>query len=148
MSDDELPEDPFPATEPEFPVWPAPWVEDYELTGEEELAATEAIVFRTAERSDRQVLMGITWPEGRRWLMVEPVGLDVPVSYRVGELAEDPDTARIVEGLWSQALLVAKKLLDGDISSLVDVIQQAGGDAAEPEDEGRRRPWRRGGGRD
>lgn len=124
-----------------FPTWPAPWVEDFDLVGEEEIAATDDVVFRTAQRTDRQVLMGLAWPGGRRWLMVEPVGLEVPVSYRVGELAEDPDTARIVEGLWSQALAIAKKLLDGDIDDLAAIVQQASGEAP---DEGRRRPWRRG----
>ncbi|MCW3040144.1 MAG: hypothetical protein JWM31_2049 [Solirubrobacterales bacterium] len=129
-----------------FPRWPEPWTEDHLLEDDHEIAASEAIVFRAAQRDDRQVLMAIAWPEGTRYLMVEPVGMDVPQSFRIGELSEDPEVARQVEGMWSQALMLAKKLLDGDIASITEAVeaQLAGEDPEGEAGGGRRRPWRRG----
>lgn len=117
-----------------FPRWPPDWIEDHELDDDQEIAAVDDVVFRTAQRSDGQILMSLAWPEGSRYLMVEPVGMDLPQALRAGEISENPETARAVEGMWSQALTLAKKLLDGDINTAT----------LPPEDvTKRRRPWRR-----
>lgn len=114
-----------------FPAWPPEWLEDHVLSAEETLAEHEGLTFRTGLRNDGHVLMSVSWPEGRRWMRVDPVGHEPPRALRIGELSEDADTARMVEGVWSQALTLAKQLIDGEITEL-------------PTTQPRKRRWGRG----
>lgn len=97
-----------------FPLWPGDWLTDHGVAAEQVLAADEHVELVTALRGDGQVLFRLSWPEGRRWMLVDPVGGGVPSALRAGEKADDRDVARTVEGLWSQALTLAKGLLDGE----------------------------------
>lgn len=116
-----------------FPTWPPEWVEGHALAAEEVLADVGGITFASALRGDDRVLLSVSWAGGRRWLMVDPVGNDAPAAYRIGERAEDPELARTVEAVWSQALAQAKRLMDGELSL----------GAPPPEDGKPRRRWRR-----
>ena len=101
-------------TDDPFPRWPPDWVEDHSLATEEQVAATEDVTLTSALRNDDRVLMAVSWPGGRRWMLVDPVGNDAPQALRVGERAEDTEVSRLVDGLWSQALTIAKRLMDGE----------------------------------
>jgi hypothetical protein len=98
-----------------FPRWPPEWLEDHELELEEAGTEPADVQLVSAMRSDGQVLVSVTWPGGRRYLRVDPSGDEDPEALRIGEPAEDPDVARMVEGVWSQALKLAKQLIDGDV---------------------------------
>jgi hypothetical protein len=98
-----------------FPRWPPDWVEDHELAATETVVATEDVSLTSALRNDDRVLMSVAWPGGRRYMLVDPVGNDAPQALRVGERADDAEVARLVEGLWSQALTIAKRLMDGEL---------------------------------
>jgi hypothetical protein len=114
-----------------YPRWPPDWVEDHELTTEEVVTPGDDLELVSAVRDDGRVLLSVGWPGGRRYLIVEPVGLDAPRALQIGEPSEDPDVARAVAGLWNGALKLAKGLIDGEVP--------VPGTKA-----GRRRPWRRG----
>jgi hypothetical protein len=120
----------------DFPRWPPDWIDDYELAAEQVLAEVNGITFASALRADDRVLLSVTWPGGRRYLMVDPVGNDAPQAFKIGERSEDPEISRAIEAVWSQALAQAKALMDGELSL---------GAPPEPEPEqGKpRRPWRR-----
>lgn len=98
-----------------FPDWPSAWLEDHDVATSQALAAGEGVELVSALRGDGQVLFRVSWPEGRRWMLVDPVGGGVPSALRAGVRSPDGEAARIVEGLWSQALTLAKGLLDGDV---------------------------------
>lgn len=126
-------------TDDHLPAWPPAWVADHDLAAEQVVAASANVELASALRADDRVLMSVSWPGGRRYLLIDPVGTDPAQALRVGELAEDPDVARAVDGLWSRALTLAKQIMDGE-------LELPGPDAAPGEDEPprRRRPWRRG----
>lgn len=120
----------------DFPVWPPEWVEDHTLAAEEIVADAGSISFVSALRGDDKVLLSVRWPGGRRYMMIDPVGQDPPQAFRVGERSDDPEVSRAIEGVWSQALEQAKKLMDGE-------IRLGAPPEADEQDAGRRR-WRRG----
>lgn len=120
-----------------FPRWPDDWLEDYTLATEEAVAASAEVEFLSALRSDGSVLFSVTWPEGRRYMLVDPIGNVAPQALRVGERSEDAEVARSVEGVWSGALALAKQLVDGEVDP-----PSAGGE----DDTSRRGRWRRGNG--
>jgi hypothetical protein len=120
-----------------FPRWPDDWLEDHTLATEEAVAASAEVEFLSALRSDGSVLFSVTWPEGRRYMLVDPIGNVAPQALRVGERSEDAEVARSVEGVWSGALALAKQLIDGE----VDPPAAEGAD-----DASRRGRWRRGNG--
>lgn len=97
-----------------FPAWPSAWLEDHTVAAEEVVAADHGVELVSALRNDGQVLLSVRWPGGRRYMLVDPVGGGVPLALRSGEKAEDAEAARLVEGLWSQALTLAKRLIDGE----------------------------------
>lgn len=120
-----------------YPRWPDDWLEDHTLATEEAVAASEEVEFLSALRSDGSVLFSVTWPEGRRYMLVDPIGNVAPQALRVGERSEDAEIARSVEGVWSGALALAKQLIDGEVDPPAD-----GG----ADDGSRRGRWRRGNG--
>jgi hypothetical protein len=113
-----------------IPLWPPAWVEDHTVRDEQIVSAAEDVNLMSAVRSDERVLLSVSWPGGRRYLMIDPVGDGAPEALRAGATSTDPDTARAIDALWSQALLLAKRIIDGDLPEPVD----------EPR---KRRRWRR-----
>jgi len=97
-----------------FPRWPPDWLDEHDLAAEEVLAQSADVALASGLRKDGQVLLSVSWPGGRRYLLVDPIGNDAPRALRVGERAEDPEIGRTVDGLWSQALKLAKQLIDGE----------------------------------
>ena len=82
-----------------IPLWPPAWVEDYALSDEQLVAAGE---------------------DGRRYRMIDPSGNGAPEALRAGATSTDSDLARAIDAMWSQALQLAKQILDGDLPSLDD----------------------------
>lgn len=119
-----------------FPRWPSAWLDEQDVAAEQSLVDHAGVELVTGLRGDGQVLLSVTWPGGRRYMLVDPVGGGVPQALRAGEKSTDPETARLVEGFWSQALTLAKKLLDGDLDALELPADDPPG--------GKRRRWRRG----
>ena len=98
-----------------IPLWPPAWVEDHDVSDEQLIDAGEDVRLMSAVRSDRRALLSVSWPGGRRYLMIDPEGGAAPEAFRAGELSEDPDLARSIDAMWSQALLLAKRIADGEL---------------------------------
>ena len=113
-----------------IPLWPPAWVEDHTLSEEQVVAAGEEVKLLTALRSDQRVLLSVSWPGGRRYLMIDPQGDGAPEAFRAGAISESSDLARSIDAMWSQALQLAKKIQDGELPSL-------------DEQPSKRRRWRR-----
>jgi hypothetical protein len=113
-----------------IPLWPPPWVEGYTVSDEQLVAAGEDVKLMSAVRSDERLLLSVSWPGGRRYLMIDPHGEGAPQAFRAGETSTDSEVARSIDAMWSQALLLAKRILDGELPTL-------------DEQPGKRRPWRR-----
>jgi hypothetical protein len=113
-----------------IPLWPPAWVEDHEVSDEQLIDAGEDVRLMSAVRSDRRALLSVSWPGGRRYLMIDPEGGAAPEAFRAGAPSDDPDLARSIDAMWSQALLLAKRIEDGEVP--------------EPEEPPRKRSrWRR-----
>lgn len=118
-----------------IPLWPPAWVQDHEV-GDEQLVSTEDDVrLMSASRSDDRLLISVSWPGGRRYLMIDPEGDAAPEVFRAGEKSEDSDLARAIDALWSQALRLAKAAEDGELSAIYE---------DPPPQPPKRRGWRRG----
>jgi hypothetical protein len=113
-----------------IPLWPPAWVEDHTLGDEQLVAAGEDVKLMSALRSDERVLLSVSWPGGRRYLMIDPHGDSAPEAFRAGATSADPDLARSIDAMWSQALRLAKQIQEGELPSV-------------DERPGKRRPWRR-----
>ena len=113
-----------------IPLWPPAWVEDHTLSDEQLVAAGEDVKLMSALRSDERVLLSVSWPGGRRYLMIDPHGEAAPEAFRAGETSTDAGLARSIDAMWSQALHLAKQILDGELPAL-------------EEPPGKRRRWRR-----
>ena len=98
-----------------IPLWPPAWVEDHTLSDEQLVEAGEDVRLMSAVRSDERVLLSVSWPGGRRYLMIDPHGDGAPEAFRAGETSADTDSARSIDAMWSQALLLAKQILDGEL---------------------------------
>ena len=114
-----------------IPLWPPAWVEGHTVSDERLVAAGEDVKFMSAVRSDERVLLSVSWPGGRRYLMIDPHGEGAPQALRAGDTSTDPDVARSIDAMWSQALLLAKRILDGDMPTVDERPRK-------------RRPWGRG----
>jgi hypothetical protein len=114
-----------------IPLWPPAWVEDHTLSDEQLVAAGEDVKLMSAVRSDERVLLSVSWPGGRRYLMIDPGGEGAAEAFRAGEVSADPDLARAIDAMWSQALQLAKQILDGELPTV-------------DEQPRKRRRWRRG----
>jgi hypothetical protein len=101
-----------------IPLWPPPWVEDYALSDEQLVAAGEDVKLMSAVRSDQRVLLSVSWPGGRRYLMIDPDGGGAPEAFRAGAPSSDTALARSIDAMWSQALRLAKQILDGELPAL------------------------------
>jgi hemin uptake protein HemP len=97
-----------------IPLWPPPWVEEHTLSDEQLLAAGDDVKLMTALRSDERVLLSVSWPGGRRYLMIDPHGAP-PEALRAGSAPQDTDLGRAIDAMWSQALLLAKRIMDGQL---------------------------------
>jgi hypothetical protein len=114
-----------------IPLWPPAWVEDHDVGDEQLIAAGEDVKLMSGVRSDQRVLLSVSWPGGRRYLMIDPEGGAAAEAFRAGSPAADADLARAIDAMWSQALLLAKQMMDGELPA--------------PEEPTRkRRRWRRG----
>ena len=98
-----------------IPLWPPAWVEDYTLSDEQLVAAGEDVRLMSAVRSDQRVLLSVSWPGGRRYLMIDPLGDGAAEAFRAGETSTDSNVARSIDAMWSQALQLAKRILDGEL---------------------------------
>ena len=98
-----------------IPLWPPAWVEDHALSDEQLVAAGEDVRLMSAVRSDERVLLSVSWPGGRRYLMIDPHGAAAPEAFRAGAASEDSELARSIDAMWSQALQLAKQVLDGEL---------------------------------
>ena len=101
-----------------IPLWPPAWVEDHTLTEEQLVDASEDVTLMSAMRSDDRVLLSVSWPGGRRYLMIDPAGEAEPEAFRAGEGSSDIDLARSIDAMWSQALRLAKAAMDGELPDL------------------------------
>jgi hypothetical protein len=97
-----------------IPLWPPAWVEDHTLSDEQLVAAGEDVKLMSAVRSDERVLLSVSWPGGRRYLMIDSHGA-APEAFRAGETSADSEIARSIDAMWSQALALAKQILDGEL---------------------------------
>jgi hypothetical protein len=113
-----------------IPLWPPAWVEDHDLGDEQLVAAGEDVKLMSAVRSDERLLLSVSWPGGRRYLMIDPHGDHAPEAFRAGDVSADQDMARAIDAMWSQALLLAKQVQDGELP--VEIEQPR-----------KRRRWRR-----
>jgi hypothetical protein len=113
-----------------IPLWPPAWVEDHTLSDEQLVAAGDDVKLMGAVRSDQRVLLSVSWPGGRRYLMIDPHGDAAAEAFRAGATSSDPDLARSIDAMWSQALKLAKQILDGELPSLGEQTKK-------------RRRWRR-----
>lgn len=120
-----------------LPQWPPDWVQDHDLAAEQVVAATDDLSLATALRADDRVLLSVSWPGGRRYLYVDPLGNEAPRALRAGDEPQDAELRRQLDAMWSQALGLAKKLIDGDL--------EVGPDGLGPDgtQEPRKRRWRR-----
>jgi hypothetical protein len=100
-----------------IPLWPPDWVEDHTLSDEQLVAAGEDVRLMSAARSDQRILLSVSWPGGRRYLMIDPHGDGAPQALRAGATSTDPDLARAIDAMWSQALQLAKQIQDGELPS-------------------------------
>jgi hypothetical protein len=98
-----------------IPLWPPAWVEDHDVSDEQLVDASEDVKLMSAMRSDQRVLLSVSWPGGRRYLMIDPEGGAAPEAFRAGSPSEDTELARAIDAMWSQALLVAKRMIDGEL---------------------------------
>ena len=101
-----------------IPLWPPAWLEDHTLDDEQLVDAGEDVKLMSAVRSDQRVLLSVSWPGGRRYLMIDPHGEGVPEAFRAGAPSPDPDLARSIDAMWSQALQLAKQIRDGEPPTL------------------------------
>jgi hypothetical protein len=116
-----------------IPLWPPAWVEDHALSDEQLIDASEDVKLMSAVRSDQRVLLSVSWPGGRRYLMIDPGGEAPAEAFRAGAVSSDTDLARSIDAMWSQALRLAKQIMDGEVPALEE----------EPEQPPKRRRWRR-----
>jgi len=100
-----------------IPLWPPVWVEDYTLSDEQLVAAGDDVRLMSAARLDQRVLLSVSWPGGRRYLMIDPHGGGAPEAFRAGETSADSDLARSIDAMWSHALKLAKQIVDGELPS-------------------------------
>ena len=98
-----------------IPLWPPAWVDDLDVSDEQLVDAGEHVKLMSAVRSDQRVLLSVSWPGGRRYLMIDPEGGAAPEAFRAGAPSEDTDLARAIDAMWSQALRLAKQMIDGEI---------------------------------
>jgi hypothetical protein len=98
-----------------IPLWPPPWVADHDVSDEQLIDAGEAVRLMSATRSDQRVLLSVSWSGGRRYLMVDPEGGSPAEAFSAGEPAADAALARAIDAMWSQALLLAKQMMDGEL---------------------------------
>jgi hypothetical protein len=101
-----------------IPLWPPAWVEDYTLSDEQLVAAGEDVKLMSALRSDQRILLSVSWPGGRRYLMIDPQGGGAAEAFRAGAPSPNADLARAVDAMWSQALRLAKQIQDGEPPTL------------------------------
>jgi hypothetical protein len=115
-----------------IPLWPPAWVDDYILSDEQVVAAGDEVRLMTALRSDQRVLLSVSWPGGRRYLMIDPQGAEAE-AFRAGEVSTDASLAQAIDAMWSQALTLGKQIMDGELPAVEE----------QPEQPRKRRGWRR-----
>jgi hypothetical protein len=103
-----------------IPLWPPAWVRDHTLRDEQLVAASEDVRLMSAVRDDQRILLSVSWPGGRRYLMIDPHGDGAAEALRAGTTSTDSETARSIDAMWSQALQLAKRIQDGELPTPVD----------------------------
>jgi hypothetical protein len=98
-----------------IPLWPPAWVDDHDISDEQLIDAGEDVRLMSAVRSDQRVLLSVSWSGGRRYLMIDPEGGAAAEAFRAGAPPDDADLARAIDAMWSQALRLAKQMMDGEL---------------------------------
>jgi hypothetical protein len=98
-----------------IPLWPPAWVDDHDVTDEQLIEAGEDVKLMSTLRSDQRVLLSVSWPGGRRYLMIDPDGGAAADAFRAGAPPADTDLTRAIDAMWSQALRLAKQMMDGEL---------------------------------
>ena len=98
-----------------IPLWPPAWVEDHTVSDEQLVDAGEDVKLMSAVRSDQRVLLSVSWPGGRRYLMIDPQGGAAAEAFRAGAVSADTRLAHSIDAMWSHALRLAKQILDGEL---------------------------------
>jgi hypothetical protein len=114
-----------------IPLWPPAWVDEHDVSDEQLIEAGEDVKLMSARRSDQRVLLSVSWPGGRRYLMIDPEGGAAAEALRAGAPPADAELARAIDAMWSQALRLAKQMIDGELP------------ASSEEPSRKRRRWRR-----
>jgi hypothetical protein len=109
-----------------IPLWPPAWVDDHDVSDEQLIAAGDDVKLMSGVRSDQRVLLSVSWPGGRRYLMIDPEGGAAAEAFRAGEPSADPDLARAIDAMWSQALGLAKQMMDGELPLPEDPSRKRG----------------------
>ena len=73
-----------------IPLWPPAWVEEHTLSDEQLVAAGEDVRLMSALRSDQRVLLSVSWPGGRRYLMIDPLGDGAPEAFALARHRRTP----------------------------------------------------------
>jgi hypothetical protein len=68
--------------------------------------------------------------------MIDPQGGAAAEAFRAGATSADPDLARSIDAMWSQALKLAKQIEDGELPTLAD-------EPPATDEPRKRRRWRR-----
>ena len=100
-----------------IPLWPPAWLEDHTVSDEQIVEAAEDVRLMSAVRSDERVLLSVSWPGGRRYLMIDPTGTPRPRPSAPARRRQTRTLARSIDAMWSQALQLAKRILDGELPS-------------------------------
>jgi hypothetical protein len=98
-----------------IPLWPPAWVDDHDVSDEQLITAGEDVRLMSALRSDQRVLLSVSWPGGRRYLMIDPERGAPAEAFRAGVPSADIERARAIDAMWSQALQLAKQMMDGEL---------------------------------
>ena len=97
------------------------------LSDEQLVAAGEDVKLMSALRSDERVLLSVSWPG---WPAVPTMhrlrtANTAPEAFRAGATSTDTELARSIDAMWSQALHLAKQILDGELPLTRGAAEQA-----------------------
>ena len=111
-----------------IPLWPPAWVEDLTISDAARRGGGD-VKLMSALGSDERVLLSVSWPAAAVPDDRSARGRRARGLSRRRDV-DRPELARSIDAMWSQALQLAKQILDGELPSL-------------EEPPSKRRRWRR-----